>query len=44
LPVISSIILAPPTAHASPPCFPIGHPCTRRGECCSGVCVLNRCA
>ena len=44
LPVISSILIAPATAHASAPCTTAGRPCAANPECCSHICVLGRCA
>lgn len=36
LPVITSIVVPTPSMALS--CFPLGHPCTRNADCCSGHC------
>ena len=41
LPLVSSVLA--PTAAQAMSCSPTGHPCTAHGQCCSGLCALNRC-
>jgi hypothetical protein len=41
IPVIKSIV-APTPAHAFS-CLPSGSPCASSAQCCSGICLSNRC-